>query len=61
MLIFHSGGPLQFPASYGTLGAKYVQFGIVSFGHNSCGQTSNPGVYTRVSHYLPWILDNLEP
>ncbi|NXW36204.1 DDN1 protein, partial [Phaetusa simplex] len=36
-----SGGPLV---------CKKVAQGIVSFGHNS-----PPGVYTRISNYLPWI------
>ena len=35
--------------------------GIVSFGPRICGTENVPGVYSRVRHYIPWILDNLEP
>jgi len=38
---------------------KQFQFGIVSFGQIQCGGIL-PGVYTRVSEYLPWILENVE-
>lgn len=39
---------------------KMVQFGIVSFGVASCGVLEGyPGIYTKVSPYLPWILDNM--
>lgn len=34
--------------------------GIVSYGASKCGTDGIPGVYTRVSSYLPWILENLE-
>lgn len=56
-----SGGPVQF---VGSLEDKYimVQYGIVSFGVNTCGKLENvPGIYTKVSSYLGWILDNMEP
>ena len=56
-----SGGPVQFT---GTLNDKtiMIQFGVVSFGVNSCGKLeSTPGIYTKVSSYLGWILDNMEP
>ncbi|KFD49953.1 hypothetical protein M514_09167 [Trichuris suis] len=36
------------------IGKKYVQYGIVSFGHG-CGKKHYPGVYTRVSHYVQFI------
>ncbi|GLH11250.1 Serine protease persephone [Gryllus bimaculatus] len=48
-----SGGPLQLKLS-----TPYCMFGIVgvtSFGPKSCGKTISPAVYTRVSHYVPWI------
>lgn len=38
---------------------KYFQFGIVSFGAKYCGATVMPAVYTRVSSYIDWILNNL--
>ncbi|XP_016940296.3 chymotrypsinogen B [Drosophila suzukii] len=47
-----SGGPLVHQATVdGQL--RYVQFGIVSFGSTEC---RSPGVYTRVTSYIEWIL-----
>lgn len=41
--------------------SKIVQYGIVSYGAKSCGADKGiPGVYTTVSKYLDWILDNLK-
>lgn len=54
-----SGGPLISSASYN--GARFVQFGIVSAGINSCGHNIVPGVYCRVASYMNWILDHIEP
>ncbi|XP_053692034.1 phenoloxidase-activating factor 3-like [Sabethes cyaneus] len=51
-----SGGPLQ----YYSRSSAAVMYGVVSFGVNSCGDESAPGVYTRVSHYIDWIAQNLE-
>lgn len=48
-----SGGPLGFSANYN--GARFVQFGIVSLGVDSCGQKSVPGIYCRVAGYMDWI------
>ena len=45
-----SGGPLFQTAADGTT----TQFGIVSFG-DGCGKKKVPGVFTDVSHFLPWI------
>ncbi|XP_065079919.1 kallikrein-8-like [Ochlerotatus camptorhynchus] len=50
-----SGGPLQY---FGNKG--YVIHGVVSWGLASCGKESAPGVYTKVSQYLNWIIDNLK-
>jgi transmembrane serine protease 9 len=47
-----SGGPLQ-TQNQGNAG-MYTQFGITSFGR-FCGDKDTPGVYTRVSKYIPWI------
>ncbi|KAF2894119.1 hypothetical protein ILUMI_12053 [Ignelater luminosus] len=53
-----SGGPLQIVDQYNP--ALYYIIGITSFGR-SCGTTSNPGVYTRVSHYVGWIEEIVWP
>ncbi|XP_005107256.1 transmembrane protease serine 9 [Aplysia californica] len=45
-----SGGPLVCQEADG----RYYQYGIVSAGvRNNCG--NYPGLYTRVSNYIPWI------
>ena len=38
----------------------WYQVGITSFGTATCG-VGDPGVYTKVAAYLPWIAKNLEP
>lgn len=55
-----SGGPLQVASDFNGEG-RYIQHGIVSFGHAYCGATGYPGVYTKVPYYMQWILDNIEP
>uniref|UniRef100_A0A8D8HYW6 CLIP domain-containing serine protease n=1 Tax=Culex pipiens TaxID=7175 RepID=A0A8D8HYW6_CULPI len=47
-----SGGPLM--KEVAEQGRFYVA-GLVSFGPNKCGEQL-PGVYTRVEHYLQWIV-----
>lgn len=54
-----SGGPLMYPGKAQGVGVRYVQRGIVSFGSKRCGIGGYPGVYTRVSDYMMWILDNI--
>uniref|UniRef100_A0A4X1VTC5 tissue kallikrein n=2 Tax=Sus scrofa TaxID=9823 RepID=A0A4X1VTC5_PIG len=41
-----SGGPLI---------CNGMLHGIISWGDFPCGQPNRPGVYTRVSRYVPWI------
>ncbi|KFB41565.1 AGAP004855-PA-like protein [Anopheles sinensis] len=55
-----SGGPLGSTVSVNYV-PKFVQFGIISAGLNLCGNFSSPGIYTRVSPYMNWILANIEP
>ncbi|XP_054257943.1 CLIP domain-containing serine protease HP8-like [Macrosteles quadrilineatus] len=55
-----SGGPLMRPFSIDAP-PKYFLVGIVSFGPKKCAETDSPGVYTKASDYMKWILDNIAP
>lgn len=55
-----SGGPLQLLRKINKR-RRFIQYGIISYGSKRCGIQSQPGVYTRITHYLKWILDNLKP
>nr|XP_006219499.2 transmembrane protease serine 7-like [Vicugna pacos] len=46
-----SGGPLSCRRKSD---GKWILTGIVSWGHG-CGRPNFPGVYTRVSKFVPWI------
>lgn len=48
-----SGGPLMIK------NGPWVQVGIVSWGIG-CGKGQYPGVYTRVTSFMPWITKNLK-
>nr|ACO10356.1 Serine protease easter precursor [Caligus rogercresseyi] len=54
-----SGGPLIYKANDFSETPMF-QVGIVSFGTRPCG-IRKPGIYTRISSFLEWIKDNLEP
>ncbi|XP_078069940.1 neurotrypsin isoform X5 [Mustelus asterias] len=45
-----SGGPLMCERE----GGHWVVFGVTSWGHG-CGVKGTPGVYTKVSSFMPWI------
>ncbi|XP_058136697.1 kallikrein-13 [Dasypus novemcinctus] len=45
-----SGGPLI---------CNRTLYGIISWGDFPCGQPNRPGVYTRVSQYVPWIQETI--
>ncbi|PSN50157.1 Serine protease snake, partial [Blattella germanica] len=47
-----SGGPLQVELDEPF--CMYDVIGITSFG-SICGAKNSPAIYTRVSHYIPWI------
>lgn len=53
-----SGGPLMAPVAVDGLPPRYFLFGLVSYGMKWCGVAA--AVYTNVTDYMPWILDNLE-
>ncbi|KAF6198856.1 hypothetical protein GE061_006879 [Apolygus lucorum] len=52
-----SGGPLQLPLSNPY--CMYSQIGVTSFGIECA--SNYPGVFTRVSHYVPWIEKHVWP
>ncbi|KAL9700343.1 hypothetical protein quinque_003784 [Culex quinquefasciatus] len=54
-----SGGPLMKTERVGGKVAWFLK-GIVSFGTEKCGTENVPGVYTRISKYMDWILENIE-
>lgn len=54
-----SGGPLQAPGIYRGNTIRTIQYGIVSYGLRQCGTAGFPGIYTKVSYYMDWILDTM--
>lgn len=54
-----SGGPLMLPQM--AQGQNYYYFnllGIVSYGYE-CARPGFPGIYTRVTSYIPWIVQHV--
>ncbi|XP_058467759.1 CLIP domain-containing serine protease B9-like isoform X2 [Malaya genurostris] len=51
-----SGGPMKVPIP--DIKFRYVQYGIISAGPG-CGVSGTPGVSTRVTFFMRWILDNI--
>lgn len=52
-----SGGPLHYISN---TTSRYIQQGVISFGINSCGKKSQPGVYTNVAHFIGWIFEHVD-
>jgi secreted trypsin-like serine protease len=52
-----SGGPLMAPIRVGKQ-FLYYQIGVVSYGIG-CARADVPGVYTRVSHFVDWIKEQV--
>ena len=55
-----SGGPLMVSEFPDVPFAPRYQIGVVSFGTTYCG-VGLPGIYTRITNYLPWIASKLQP
>uniref|UniRef100_A0A0A9YLH9 Venom protease n=2 Tax=Lygus hesperus TaxID=30085 RepID=A0A0A9YLH9_LYGHE len=49
-----SGGPLMFKND-----TTYFLIGVVAFG-SACGIEGSPGVYTRITSHLDWLIENLK-
>lgn len=54
-----SGGPLMKLEQINGTFAWFLR-GIVSFGTEKCGTEDVPGVYTRISKFMDWVLENIE-
>ncbi|KAA0197334.1 hypothetical protein HAZT_HAZT001613 [Hyalella azteca] len=53
-----SGGPLMSPVFNPGEQTKYYLVGVVSLGFR-CAEPGYPGIYSKVSHFMPWILRNI--
>ncbi|XP_063908406.1 serine protease easter-like isoform X2 [Zophobas morio] len=54
-----SGGPLMTVGLDKYKDPHWIVAGIVSFGPKACGTGNLPGIYTKVSKYMTWIVDKL--
>ncbi|XP_063703646.1 CLIP domain-containing serine protease HP8-like [Culicoides brevitarsis] len=56
-----SGGPMQKGLAFRDKGPRYFVIGVVSLGMKMCGgDFATSALYTNVTHYIPWILKNLD-
>ncbi|CAH2095577.1 unnamed protein product [Euphydryas editha] len=54
-----SGGPLMQPIYYPqNLTTYFFQIGVISYGKR-CAEAGFPGVYTRVTNFVPWLQQNV--
>ncbi|CAH0760477.1 unnamed protein product [Diatraea saccharalis] len=53
-----SGGPLMQPILTENFKTAFYQIGVVGYGRR-CGEPGYPGIYTRVTHFIPWIQEKL--
>lgn len=49
-----SGGPLLY------YNRKSILYAVIASGSKACGVGTKPGLYTKVSYFIDWILDNLK-
>uniref|UniRef100_A0A182R026 CLIP domain-containing serine protease n=1 Tax=Anopheles farauti TaxID=69004 RepID=A0A182R026_9DIPT len=54
-----SGGPLMRRGNGVTSSQYWYLIGLVSFGLEQCGTDGVPGVYTRLSEYMDWVMDTM--
>lgn len=54
------GSPLMDYDDTDTTDKIWYLAGISSFSATECASTGYPGVYTRVDHYIDWILSKLK-
>uniref|UniRef100_A0A182S527 CLIP domain-containing serine protease n=1 Tax=Anopheles funestus TaxID=62324 RepID=A0A182S527_ANOFN len=54
-----SGGPLMRYGDDRSSVKHWYLVGVVSFGLEQCGTDGVPGVYTRMSEYMDWVLETM--
>lgn len=56
-----SGGPLVALDNSNPRQVSTYLVGLVSYGPSPCGQAGWPGVYTKVSEFVDWVQNTMEP